>query len=248
MKKIVVLVVAVCVMLVGSTSGLAVENQIENFIALCENGSVEEFEEAIREFGVDSPLSDNNETPLLVATRRDMLGIVRRLIDMGAEVNLTNNFNISPLMYAAVNRNPKMIQYLLEHGADVTMRGNSTHDPILCIMYTINGFAHRTTAKLPVAYQDDYGTFKVLIKNGAKITDICDTGDNMLHFALTMGANMNFVKALLDLDLEGFKEALTMRNNQGVTPLSLLKRRGIAEELREFLNKLVGRTMLNPYE
>lgn len=62
-----------------------------------------------------------NTTPLIVATNRGNIEVAKILIDNGANVELEDNLNNTPLMWA---KGMNMIKFLMEHGADTT-RTNS---------------------------------------------------------------------------------------------------------------------------
>lgn len=260
MKKTLMVVCVVCMTVVSfATLSFAIENQVDTFLNLCKNGTVEEFDQNIREVGVDIFLNDRRDTPLLVAAKNNMFGIVRRLCDMGADISVVNTNGTNALMYAAVNRNPKMIKYLLDMGMSVDSRANDTHDPILHLMFTIDnrrsGFHyHKEITELSLkellkAGQENYETYRILIENGARVDDVNDEGNTFIHVIVPRPANVYFLKMLYDLDPEGTTRAITMRNKYGLSPLDIARNaKNVSSEVRDFLNKTIGHTTkLDPY-
>ncbi len=63
----------------------------------------------------------DGDTPLMFASRwNSNMGVIKLLLDEGADVHARNNDGWTPLMFATVfNSNPKVLQYLIDNGADV---------------------------------------------------------------------------------------------------------------------------------
>ena len=60
--------------------------------------------------------------PIHVASKHNNIDIIKLLLDHGADINATNYWKTTPLMYACVYGNLAVIKFLLEHGADMSMR------------------------------------------------------------------------------------------------------------------------------
>ncbi|AVL95140.1 ankyrin repeat protein [Moumouvirus australiensis] len=74
-------------------------------------------------------------------TSRNMIDIVRMLIDYGADVNMTHElFPISPLLAACTNKdkkaNPDIIKLLIERGANINMQDSNGNTILMreCLM------------------------------------------------------------------------------------------------------------------
>ena len=187
-----------------------------------------------------------------------MFGIVKRLCDMGANVNAKNKYGYNAMVYAALNRNPKMIQYLIDKGLNVKKcYAGPNNDPILRLMFTgefyYPYYNQKKTFDLPHFDQADYETFELLIKHGANVTDINSDKDTLMHLAvlstnwLIHNANLYFFKMIFKLDPAGSKKSLTMRNKNGLTPLDIAKRDYVSDAIRTYLNEQAGLTKLDPY-
>ena len=72
------------------------------------------------------PLALNKFTPLLLAMPHAPAEVVQALIDAGADVNVKDSRNMTPLMFAVAtnHQNPAVIRLLLERGADVAAQSN----------------------------------------------------------------------------------------------------------------------------
>ena len=62
--------------------------------------------------------NDTGDTALHMAAYSGNLLIAEQLIDCGADVDAVNNYNETPLMYAARKSRSSMIRLLLQRGAD----------------------------------------------------------------------------------------------------------------------------------
>ena len=70
---------------------------------------------------IDSRTSSSGSTPLFyVATA----GVARILLDKGADINITNNFGITPLIVAAKSNRKAIVQLLLKNGAIISAVDN----------------------------------------------------------------------------------------------------------------------------
>ena len=70
---------------------------------------------------VDAPAADGT-TALHWAVHRDDLGAVELLIGAGADVNLTNDYGVTPLSLACTNGSAEVVARLLDAGADPEVR------------------------------------------------------------------------------------------------------------------------------
>jgi ankyrin repeat protein len=61
-------------------------------------------------------------TPLTAAALAGRIGVVRRLLAAGADVNLATFDGMTALHHAALRNDRKMLEVLVEHGADVASR------------------------------------------------------------------------------------------------------------------------------
>lgn len=222
-----------------SNVALAVENQVRQFINLCEKGTVDDFERIIGKVGVNAPLNDDHFTPLMCATIAKMFGIVRRLCDMGADVNARSVDGRTALTFAAACRHIQIVRYLLDHGANINIRTNDNR-PIQCVMY-------HEKRKPNWDSNTDVQIIKLLIDRGAKFTDASDHGDNMLHLMMNFPIEYGYIDAIYNMDPENFKAALKMKNSDGLTPLDIMRKKSMDEYARKYLNGLGGHVMLNPY-
>ena len=119
MKKLVLAVMMVVVFGAGVSSGyeiIDVENNPLDFEKFCKSATVEDFEALVSKIGPDGVLNKRGETLLIAAARLEMFGIVKRLCNMGANVNIKDELGITPLVCAAIRRNTKMVEYHYEIG------------------------------------------------------------------------------------------------------------------------------------
>lgn len=61
--------------------------------------------------------TDMNQTPLILAINFNQTNTAKLLIDLGADVNIKDDFGAAPLNYAFLTKNRAMVKYLVDHGA-----------------------------------------------------------------------------------------------------------------------------------
>ncbi len=62
-------------------------------------------------------------TALHLAAQKGHLGIVRHLLDCGADINARTNYTLTPLVDAVISNQTEVAQLLLERGASVLWNG-----------------------------------------------------------------------------------------------------------------------------
>jgi ankyrin repeat protein len=137
---------------------------------------------------------------LFDAVRRRDHGLVRRLVDEGADVSERNpGYRRTALHYAAMEADGDMVAILLAAGADVDARDEHDMTPLLSTP------SNRTRARAAVA--------AALLAAGAKPDLVSDEGWTALHYAAFEGAD-DVAKVLLDAGADP-----NVTDHAGVTPL-----------------------------
>lgn len=241
MKKIICCTLLFVVLFTAKS--FASDDKYWSFINLCKNGTVEEFNRIMGKVGVNTPLNFEDSTPIIAAAESNMFGIVRRLVDMGADINYLNNKNRNALYYAMQCNNLKMAQYLLDHGADIKMCDkNHVQHPILikylsrCRIFTSS---------------ESKESLMFMLKNGASYLDSTPRKDTFVHTVIVDHFNFDDIQFFYKVNPDEFIKCLTIRNSKGRTPIDIAKNDGMYgshDEIVAFMNGLLGREMLNPYE
>lgn len=78
--------------------------------------------------------SDSGNTPLITAASYNFTQVVQTLIQLGANVNVTDKFRQTPLMFATCHNNRTMIDNLLNAGADLNAK-NANNQTSFMIAY-----------------------------------------------------------------------------------------------------------------
>ena len=136
-------------------------------------------------------------SPLITAVMKDSLGIVKVLVENGADVEASGNrTKETALHYAATRGLFSIVKYLVENGADVNAEDYAGRAPLL-------GAIHWSRS----------GTAEFLIANGANVNVVGNAGTTPLHVA-TQGCEIDIVRLLLEVGAK-----VDSQNNQGWTPL-----------------------------
>lgn len=109
-------------------------------------------------------------TPLFLAVKEGDLPDAKRLIEMGCKVNLTDNYNVTPLHAATEKLNGDMIELLVEYGADINAKNILGQTPLMrAVLY------------------DDIDVVKLLHHSGADLNVTDCTGKTALLIGLQEG-------------------------------------------------------------
>lgn len=128
---------------------------------------------------------------------------IKKLVEMGADVNAQDPSGKSVLARAAstIGPKPKTIQYLIDVGADNEYVNHKGYTPL---MYAVVEFDKDATK---------YDAVNALLVNGTKINARNKNGETALHLAVKT-SNLGLVELLLGHDADVFSE-----NCYGLTPL-----------------------------
>jgi ankyrin repeat protein len=156
---------------------------------------------------------------LMLATRENNPAEVSRLLSVGADVNVKDSFDRTPLYWACFNSHVHLFIELLEHGADIESTTSYGRTPLLCACY--NG---------PVSVVIE------LLRRGSN-TEVRDyRGDTPLHDASSNGL-VAIVQALL---INGAN--ILAVNNEGHLPIRKAVSHGNSEVSKCLLQELYATT------
>ena len=150
-------------------------------------------------------LDDDKCTPLHLVCHPELskgaaVQLITRLLDRGAEVNVIDKFNRTPLSEAAKWLTYDAVILLIKSGARVSYRDDEGNTPLI-------GACH---------HNKDWRVAKLLIDSGASVADLDKDGKTALHHAAVEDVSDKTVELLLsagaDVDLE---------DQKGRTPLAL---------------------------
>ncbi len=176
---------------------------------------------------------------------KEVIEIVKILVDAGADVNLKNKAGI-PLLVAAITRGDmEIVNLLISHGADVNAKDSSGTTILISAAFTGNDELVNTlvekgaevnavgkdgaSALLVATYRNRPEMAKILIDKGADVNVKIDAGTPVL-FASAYG-DLGTVKLLTEKGAD-----INARDNKGNSPLSIARFRKHSDVV-EFLEK-----------
>ena len=194
-------------------------------------------------FGVEVNISDeNNETPLHLAIRTDLLKLAGFLLEHGADANAENDQGMTPLhmLSEAVIKDEgdvlNLVRLLLKHGAEVNRRDKNNQTPLHVAMQTnqlrFAGFLLEHGADANAENQGmtplhmlldswiyeedvlDHG--KLLLKHGVEVNRRDKDNQTPLHLAI----RTNQFRLAWILLAHGADASA--KNSHGITPLDML--------------------------
>ncbi|XP_026740375.1 protein fem-1 homolog B isoform X2 [Trichoplusia ni] len=143
-------------------------------------------------------------TALWCAAGAGHLGIVKRLVRAGANVNHATKTLSTPLRAACFDGRLDIVKYLVRHGADIH-KANKYNNTCLMI----------------AAYKGHLDVVQFLLDSGARVDERALCGATALHFAAECG-HAAVVCALID------HQAKILTNENGMTPLQCAAERARA--------------------
>jgi ankyrin repeat protein len=168
--------------------------------------------------------------PIHDAAQAGDLGKIQALIAQSAgSISSKDDFEDTPLHYAAAYNRPETVKWLLAHGADVNAKDSNGDTPLdsaagegsddaaallLAAGAGVNAGNNEGWRPLHFAAVGDHKAMvELLLEKGAKVNAKADCGDTPLHDAAG-GGNTDIVTVLLAHNAD-----VTARDGQGRTPL-----------------------------
>ncbi|MDR1385877.1 MAG: ankyrin repeat domain-containing protein [Planctomycetaceae bacterium] len=195
---------------------------------------------------------DNGLTPIHYATRYSQIGVLKFLVEKGADVNAESNDGETPIyVAAALSSKVDVLKFLVEKGADVNVKSNDGKAPLhwAAIDGNLEAVKVLVNAGANINEEDNAGAtpihtvvtnyskaafnstkvdvLKFLVEKGADINTKDKDGDTPLHTAANEG-RVRAVKILVNAGAN-----INAKNNKDETPQYVAKTEEIKEILRE---------------
>ncbi len=159
---------------------------LNNLRILSENGAV-----------IDHKDPEYGRTPLMEAAAAGKHAGVKKLLSLGAGVNMTDRDGYTPLMYAAAMNNARIVKTLLENGADPNIRDGRGVSALLIAQTEIHVYPE---------------IIKSLLASGAEITPLENEKPDIFIFSAF--GNTKKIKTLIDS-----RDSLPDSDKAGWSPL-----------------------------
>ncbi|KAI1273433.1 ankyrin repeat-containing domain protein [Xylaria sp. FL0933] len=174
------------------------------------------------------------KTVLGLAAERGFLVLTQRLIEMGANISITNNDIFTPLHHASFRGYTEILELLLRHGANISATGPNKETALYLASYK----GHTGVVKLLLCHGADTSTIhprktasqvvlsaghaavaNPLIDRGTEISAALDGGETALHVAVRYG-RVEVVKLLISSGAELDQTVLDIALRNGRTEIA----------------------------
>ena len=150
-------------------------------------------------------------TPLTIASEQGHAQVVRRLLDKGATINISDELCRPPLLAAISHKNQNIVQMLLENGADIKTKCNinawwvayevhSEHILKLLLEHGADVNALNSDGESALLRASEWGQeliVRFLLEQKADVNVMNLSGGNVLHYA-TVNDHLPVVQLLLE--------------------------------------------------
>lgn len=118
-------------------------------------------------------------TPLIACSHWNMKNAMKRLIEMGADLNAINNEGYGAMIYASEYSDPESVRILLAAGADPNAVNSEGWTPLMC-----------------ACFLGHYDTAEVLLRGGAALDPVNRLSQSVLDIARTR--QLESIESLLE--------------------------------------------------
>jgi ankyrin repeat protein len=185
---------------------------------------------------------NDDETPLIVASREGHSEVARVLLERGADTETRDDGDWSPLERASRYGHVEVVQVLLKHGADVNAQDQDNRTPLyvasdfgqaaaarVLLEHNADPNAKRRNNRTPLHGARNEGVARVLLEYGADTNAQDSNNSTPLHDALKYKLT-EVARVLLENGADG-----NARDYQNRTPLHLASREGDLDCVRLLL-------------
>ena len=187
-------------------SPVSTQDKADQLLTAIETDNVFLVDSLVR-YGIDPNYNTSlyNMTPLMYAVDNGSVDVVERLIDIGSNVDVADNFGTTPLIQAIKNNRKDVASLLIKKSRNIDMRDDKG---LSALHYA--------------AKQGDEVTFKQILKRGGNLKAVDNSGNNALFYAIA-GRNKEIVNRLISMKY--FDLAHT--NRSGENALKIAERYGL---------------------
>lgn len=184
-----------------------------DLITASETGNIKAALKAIEEKANLNALSSHGRSALTISIIKKHTDIAKLLINKGADINLVDYDQLTPLCYAAERGDLCLVKQLIDKGANVNHQNDQGTTPLLFAVLDKDSYE---TAKLLIdnganvnlndnngyspiiaaAYNGNFRIVKYLTKKGADLNAVYKKGGSALNFAVING-DFQIVKFLV---------------------------------------------------
>lgn len=188
-----------------------------DLIAAAQMGDMESIAQLMKQEGANINYSEpeTGNSALLYAVMFKHMDVIDQLLSLGAFINIRNNDNLTPLMYACENGLLEPVEILLARGSNINLKAGGTRKgstPIILaargghikvvqtlLKYQVNPNSTTIDGKTALMFAAQHGyvdTAEVLIKSGAEVNSRDKASYTPLMLAAEKG-HLEMVKLLV---------------------------------------------------
>ena len=164
---------------------------------------------------------DSLNTPLLCAAHAGHVSMIRRMISIGAKLDVQNKWGETPLMIAALKGHKNVVEILLAAGAAVDTQNVENY-----------------TAFIFAVEQRDVVSMRILLDNGADV-NAANLFSTSLHVACTRGM-VESVAILIEANVN-----VNVTDSFGRSPFDVVRELDVDEDVKKELIDLLGNETRN---